>query len=501
MANHNIDRRHMLGVLGSSAALIVAGFDPIGRRWISEVAATGCPSFADVPPLDGVLLLDAAARDSVSTDKGNIVSHTPCAVLRPGSGRDIQRMIRYCRRYNIEVAVRGQAHTTHGQALSSGLVIENGSLNRIHSLGRHGADVDAGVRWKDLLIAAGARGLTPPVLTGYTNLSVGGTLSVGGVSGRNYAGAQVDHVRELEVVTGEGHVRRCSRHEQEDLFYAVLAGLGQCGVITRVKMDLVRARPMTRIYNPVYFDTATFFRDLRTLINRGELNEIYNLWVPGPSPSGFLAVMQLAAYYDPSDPPDDAWLLRDLSMPPEAVPQRDSTYLDWILGVDVLIDSWRTSFQWDRLIKPWFDVWLPEETVEPYVTGVLPTLDPARDVGPMGFMLLLPLRRSTLTCPLLRVPHRPEGDWIYLFDILTVSNTPGPDPAFVAEMLDRNRRLFDRARDVGATRYPIGALGVTRQDWARHYGPMWRQFVKWKQRFDPDNILSPGSGIFSDLQQ
>ena len=127
-------------------------------------------------------LLDAASAAD-ATDKGNIVSHTPCAVLRPGSVRDIQRMIRYCRRHDLEVAVRGQGHTMHGQSLASGLVIENGSLNRIHSLSRHGADVDAGVRWKDLVIAAAARGLTPPVLTGYTNLSIGGTLSVGSGAG------------------------------------------------------------------------------------------------------------------------------------------------------------------------------------------------------------------------------------------------------------------------------------------------------------------------------
>jgi FAD/FMN-containing dehydrogenase len=116
----------------------------------------------------------------------------------------------------------------------------------------------------------------------------------------------------------------------------------------------------------------------------------------------------------------------------------------------------------------------------------------------MGFMLLLPLRRSTLTRPLLRVPDRPAGDWIYLFDILTASTAPGPDPAFVAEMLDRNRRLFEEARAAGGTRYPIGALEVTSNDWERHYGPVWRQLVKWKQRFDPDNILAPGSGIFSE---
>jgi hypothetical protein len=34
-----------------------------------------------------------------------------------------------------------------------------------------------------------------------------------------------------------------------------------------------------------------------------------------------------------------------------------------------------------------------------------------------------------------------------LCDILTVSTPPpGPDPAFVAEMLDRNRRLFEEAQ-------------------------------------------------------
>ena len=110
----------MIVMLGSSAALVVAGFDPVGRRWISQVAATGCPSFANAPPLDGVLLLDAASRAAVATDKGNIVSHTPCAVLRPGLARDIQRMIRYCRRYDLEVAVRGQGIRCMGSRCRAG---------------------------------------------------------------------------------------------------------------------------------------------------------------------------------------------------------------------------------------------------------------------------------------------------------------------------------------------------------------------------------------------
>jgi cytokinin dehydrogenase len=73
---------------------------------------------------------------------------------------------------------------------------------------------------------------------------------------------------------------------------------------------------------------------------------------------------------------------------------------------------------------------------------------------------------------------------------------PGPDPDFVDEMLTRNRRLFERARDVGGTRYPIGAQVFTREDWVRQYGEAWAEFARRKKKYDPDNILTPGPGIF-----
>jgi cytokinin dehydrogenase len=491
----SVSRRHMLGLLGSGGLALAAGFDPIGRRWVTHAEAGQCPSFIDAPRLHGTLLLDAASREADSRDKGNIVHRTPCAVLRPGSVQDIQKMIVYCRRFDLKVATRGQAHTTFGQALSPGLVIENGSLNRIHSIGPDGADVDAGVRWKDLILAAYDEGLTPPVITGYTNLSIGGTLSVGGISGRNYAGAQVDHVRELDVVTGNGEFQRCSMNRHRDLFEVVLAGLGQCAVITRVKTDLVRVKPMVRLYSPVYFDTATLFRDVRTLIRRGELNEVYNIWAPGPAPTGFVGVLQAAAYFDPSNPPNNPRLMRGLSMPAETVPFQDIPYLDWILSVDNLVDSWRATRGWDDVIKPWFDAWLPESTIEGYVTEVLPTLTPS-DVGTMGFILLFPLHRSKFTRPFFRLPQRDGGEFVYLFDILTARDVPGPDPAFVEEMLNRNRRLFERARNLGGTRYPIGSVRFSVGDWIRQYGTLWDDFVERKLRYDPRNLLSPGSGIF-----
>jgi cytokinin dehydrogenase len=49
---------------------------------------------------------------------------------------------------------------------------------------------------------------------------------------------------------------------------------------------------------------------------------------------------------------------------------------------------------------------------------------------------------------------------------------------------------------VGATRYPIGSIEFMQGDWIRQYGDLWPELVERKQRYDPDNILTPGPGIF-----
>jgi cytokinin dehydrogenase len=88
------------------------------------------------------------------------------------------------------------------------------------------------------------------------------------------------------------------------------------------------------------------------------------------------------------------------------------------------------------------------------------------------------------------------GEYVWLFDILTSSAAPGPDPAFTTQMLTRNRTLFEKARALGGTRYPIGSVEFSHEDWRIQYGEVWEFFKAAKHRFDPDLILSPGPGIF-----
>jgi FAD/FMN-containing dehydrogenase len=169
-------------------------------------------------------------------------------VLEPASVDDIVRLIDFAGRHGISVAARGQGHAAFGQSqVRGGVVIDMARLARVHSVGRMSVDVDAGVTWRALLDKTLSRGLVPPTLTDYQDLSVGGTLCVGGIDGAAFRfGAQVDNVFALDVVTGAGHRVRCSRTRSPRLFDAVLAGRGQCGVITRAVLRLIAAAPAVR---------------------------------------------------------------------------------------------------------------------------------------------------------------------------------------------------------------------------------------------------------------
>ena len=221
-----ISRRGFVTGAGIAAGALVMGFNPVARQWVTAAEAATTP-FADLPPLDGEVVYDAESREANSRDLGRIIFRTPNAILRPGSVADIQKMIRYCRAHTIKVAPIGAHHAMFGQALvDGGLIIEMRSLRTIHSISAQGADVDAGVYWKDVILDAYSKGLTPASITGYIKTTVGGTLSMGGIGVMTTykAGAQIDHVQQLQVVTGTGELVTCSKTQNSDLFHAVLGG-------------------------------------------------------------------------------------------------------------------------------------------------------------------------------------------------------------------------------------------------------------------------------------
>lgn len=441
--------------------------------------------FAGAPMLDGALLVDDATLDAYAEDAGHVVREHPAGVLRPGSARDVQRMIRFCRRHRIPVVARGLGNTTGGQSLvAGGLVIDCRPLAGI-AIGADRATVGAGATWLELARAAHPHGLAVPAATGYLALTIGGTLSLGGIAPAFDAGGQVDHVLELEVVTGDGEIRRCSPGADPELFAAVLGGIGAFGVITEATVALAAAPARVRGVDLPYTDRAAFFADHRTLIDRGEITEIYGDWFRSGEPAGVQHLNAFTFYGGSAgEPPDDAHTLRGLTSTPLAV--RDVDYLDHITRIDDAVDELRGALDWGAMVKPWLTLWLPASTAPDFVGEVVDALSP-RDVGTGGFVLLYVQRRAMLTRPSLRLPQPDGSEWVFLFTIMTAG--PANDPGFAGEMLARNRALFERARTVGGVRYPIETVAFTAADWRAHYGERWLHRSELRRRYDPDGVL------------
>jgi FAD/FMN-containing dehydrogenase len=110
----------------------------------------------------------------------------PQAIARCASPTDVVQVINFCRRYELEIAVRGAGHSFAGHSSTTGLLIETGLMCAVAVEGDL-ATIGAGARLAGIYRAlhdhqaAIAAGCGPTV--GIAGLALGGGL---GVLGRTY---------------------------------------------------------------------------------------------------------------------------------------------------------------------------------------------------------------------------------------------------------------------------------------------------------------------------
>lgn len=486
-----VSRRSFLR--GTLAAVAVLGFDVERKSWATAAELAGgraklAPGF---PPFDGEILTDDAALSAAADDFGHAIHRRPRAVLRPGSVEDVARLIDFARRHDIQVAARGQGHSTLGQAqVAAGVVIDLSSLATIHEVNAGDALVDGGVRWSELLAQTIPLGLAPPTLNDYIELSIGGTLSVGGVGAQTFrAGPQVDNVLAMTVVTGRGEVVDCSPLQNRPLFDAVRSGLGQFGVIVRARVRLMPVPPSTRYYQLPYTDLHVFLMDLLALVNNGRFDTVQGFAAPG-SAGGWTYSLEVTKGFLPGHEPNDATLLSGLRFLAGQQASQDLSYFDYLNRLAPTVALLKQLGVWS-FPHPWMDLLVPTAQAESFIGGTLAALDPA-DLG-QGPILIYPFRGSRFKAPNFRVP---DGDTFFLFGLLRTAIPPTAERS--AELVAANRALFEKVRTVGGFFYPVDSVPMSVDDWRRQFGPRWPEFVLAKRIFDPEALLAPGQGIFPE---
>jgi FAD/FMN-containing dehydrogenase len=196
------------------------------------------------------------------------VDRRPRLIARCSDTADVAAAVRFARRRDLEIAVRGGGHNVAGTAVcDDGIVVDLSAMRAVSvdPLGRT-ALVQGGALWGDVDHETQAHGLaTTGGIVSHTGV---GGLSLGGGIGwlMRKHGLTVDNLVEAEVVTAVGEIVRASADDHADLFWALRGGGGNFGVVSAFRFELHPVGPIV-IAGPVFWaaedttDVLRFYRD------------------------------------------------------------------------------------------------------------------------------------------------------------------------------------------------------------------------------------------------
>jgi len=221
--------------------------------------------------LKGKVLRDNLLIEEFRSDFGHTIRKEPRVIVVPKDDHDITTTLKIAGEYQVPVSIRGAGHTCYGQSLSDGgILLVNYDMNPKVKLENGIVSAHTKTRWIELEQLINRNKLTSPVLTDYLELTVGGTISVGGYGLRSFQyGAQVDNIIELEVILPSSQTLICSSKENSDLFRYTLCGLGQLGFVSKVKFKPIPYRQYTLVFYIMCRSTKEFLATLKNIFNNG----------------------------------------------------------------------------------------------------------------------------------------------------------------------------------------------------------------------------------------
>ncbi|KAL3727122.1 hypothetical protein ACJRO7_031945 [Eucalyptus globulus] len=483
-------------------------------------------------PIADKLHFDPESISAASVDYGFFVQEIPAAVLRPSCLEDITTLVAF--RYNessipFTISARGRGHSVRGQAMArDGVVVDMTSLgNKGHgttvsysqSLG-HYADVGGHEIWFNVLEHTLKHGLAPVTLTDYQYATVGGTLSNAGIGGESFRnGPQITNVHELDVITGTGDFLTCSPHKNPDLFYSVLGGLGQFGIITRARIALRPAPKRAKWVRLLYSDFSAFTTDQERLISRHQrdqdealdfvegcllMHRNMDTWMSFFPLSDRPRVMSLltehkllycikaAKYYDEQTEStvekDLEIILKDLNHVPEFKFEKDVAFIDFLNRMRVAELQLREQGLWN-IPHPWLDLFLPKSRMADINTGIFKDIALKNNIT-TGCVLIYPMNKNKWDDRMSAVT--PDEDIFYAVEFL---HTSGFGDWQECELQNKEMLSFLKDNGIKFKRYLPNYR--TEREWMEHFGPKWRTFQESKAKFDPKLLLSPGQRIFN----
>ena len=203
---------------------------------------------------------------------------SPARIAQPTCTDDVVGEVRSAVRDGLTVRAVGSGHSFTGAAVTSGVMLTPGRMNRIHSVDHDTGlvEVDAGIPLHQLNPLLAAQGRAMEILGDIDRQTLAGAISTGTHgSGRDF-GSISTQVRALELVLADGSVVTCSPADRPELFEAARLSVGALGVITKVTLQCVPLYALHAVDAPMPLDQT--LAELDDLVASNDHFEFF--WFP-----------------------------------------------------------------------------------------------------------------------------------------------------------------------------------------------------------------------------
>src|SRR3712207_2843435 len=178
--------------------------------------------------------------DRVRRVHNGAIDRRPAFIARCASTADVVAAVRFGRRHDLPIAVRGGGHSIPGHSVcEGGLMIDLSPMKQVAvDPRRRTADVGPGVLGREFDAAAQQHGLATPggevSSTGVAGLTLGG--GIGWLS--RLHGLAADNLLGVELVTADGDVVTADDAVDAELMWGLRGGGGNFGIVTRFRFRL-----------------------------------------------------------------------------------------------------------------------------------------------------------------------------------------------------------------------------------------------------------------------
>jgi FAD/FMN-containing dehydrogenase len=188
--------------------------------------------------LNGVLPADRLRQ---LENFGHSIS-TPAYLYRPTRGEQVAELFRHARKGGLHIGLRGAGRSYGDASLNSGgIILDFQRMNRILEWDPESGviKVEPGVTIEQLWKYTLEDGWWPPIVPGTMYPTIGGCLG-SNIHGKNNwkAGTLGEHVLEFTALLPSGREVTCSPKKREELFYAIISGIGILGVFTSITLQM-----------------------------------------------------------------------------------------------------------------------------------------------------------------------------------------------------------------------------------------------------------------------